>query len=413
MRRPSENIVTGTLSNGLRAVHLHLPGSAVGCTGLYVRAGSRDEESDRFGLAHFVEHTIFKGTAHRSASRIINRMEAVGGELNAYTTKEETVVYSTFPTGNLDRATELIADLATASVFPSDELDKERDVVADEIDSYLDSPADAVYDDFEDLLFAGSPLGHNILGTHKTVDTFDSADCRDFVSRHYKAANMVAFYSGPVTASKVFANFERRFALIPAGNKESRIVMEPPVVASFNESRIIPSHQAHYIVGARIDGYLSPRRAATALLSNILGGPGMNSLLNVELRERRGLVYSVEASTTLFSDCGLLTVYFGCDPEDARKCRAIVDRTIRRIADNGLSRRSLDAEKKQYLGQLVIASENRENSTLSAARQLLWRNRVITRDENEQMIADISCDDIIEAARQLVNSSSLVMTPSV
>lgn len=413
MRIPSEKIVTATLSNGLRAVHLLLPVSAVGCTGLYVRAGSRDEDAARHGLAHFVEHTIFKGTSRRSASRIINRMEAVGGELNAYTTKEETVVYSTFPTGNLDRATELIADLATASVFPDDELDKERDVVADEIDSYLDSPADAVYDDFEDLLFAGSPLGHNILGTHKTVDTFDSADCRDFVARHYNAADMVAFYSGPVTASKVFANFERRFSTISSNRSNAQPAVIPPVVAPFSKCHIIPSHQAHYIVGARIDGYLSPRRAATALLSNILGGPGMNSLLNVELRERRGLVYSVEASTTLFSDCGLLTIYFGCDPCDARKCRAIVDRTINRIADNGISQRNLEAAKKQYLGQLVIASENRENSTLSAARQLLWRNRVITRSENEQMIADINRDDIIEAAQQLVSASSLVMTPSI
>lgn len=408
MRTVKSNVSRISLADGmLRTVHMHCPGSAVACFGIAVRAGSRDELPGEYGLAHFVEHTIFKGTDRRRASHIIKRMESVGGELNAYTTKEETVVYSIFPSGNLSRAVELIADLIVNSRFPDSELDKEREVVADEIDSYLDSPADAVFDDFEDLIFAGSPLGHNILGSAETLKTFDSGSCRSFIERYYRADDMVAFYSGPQGVTAVSRTLEKLLPGIPGGGSRRPVITAPDVLPPFDEVRNIPSHQAHCVLGSRVPGYLSPGRVPVSLLVNMLGGPGMNSLLNVELRERRGLVYSVEAGTSLFSDCGLATVYFGCDPEDRDRCIDIVRRTLDRFGRTITSQR-LEAAKKQYLGQLTVASENRENTTLAAARSLLWRGYVCDPAETADLIRKISLDEVLAAADQLGSSISIL-----
>lgn len=401
---------TGLLSNGMPAVHILCPRSSVEICGVCVKAGSRNELPSEHGLAHFVEHTLFKGTSKRRSNHIINRMEAVGGELNAYTTKEETVVYSIFPSGHLARAAELIGDLCANSQFPDKELDKEREVVADEIDSYLDTPSEAIYDDFEDMLFAGSSLGHNILGCRDSLKSFGSEECRNFVKRNYRADNMVAFYSGPRSAKSVFPILERFFSIMPGGEGVRNAYVIPPVNDSFRVNHSIPTHQAHCLVGARVGSYLSYDRYATALLVNIMGGPGMNSMLNVEMRERRGLVYSVEASTTLFSDCGLMTVYFGCDPDDAERCREIVGKTFSQLSEN-LSQRKLDAAKKQYLGQLVIASENRENSVLAAARSLLWRGEIIEPAFTEQAIKGLTADEIILAAQPMLKPSLLTFSP--
>lgn len=407
-----QQITVGTLSNGMRIVHISCPESPVGYCGVAVKAGSRDESADEYGLAHFVEHTIFKGTQRRRSSHIINRMESVGGELNAYTTKEETVVYSVFPNGNLARAAELIGDLTANSCFPDGELDKERDVVADEIDSYLDSPADAVYDDFEDLIFAGSPLGHNILGSVKSLKNFDSKSCRGFVSRYYHPRNMVAFYSGSQPVSSVFATFERYLAGIGNGAfEEKKSQQTPQVLPAFDRCHKIPTHQSHCIIGARIPGLMDDGSYAAVFLANLLGGPGMNSLLNVELRERRGLVYSVDASTSLFSDCGLLSIYFGCDPDDSAECREIIAKTVSTLSDR-LTRSKLAAAKKQYLGQMVVAADNRENFTLASARSLLWRDRIIDRSETEVAIRNMTADDILRAASSLLTPSVLQFSPS-
>lgn len=404
-------ITQTVLENGMPAVHIHCPGSPVGYFGVVVKAGSRNETTEEYGLAHFVEHTIFKGTVRRRSSHIINRMESVGGELNAYTTKEETVIYSVFPNGNLARATELIADLTSNSLFPDGELDKERDVIADEIDSYLDSPADAVYDDFEDLIFAESPLGHNILGTKDTLERFDSLSCRRFVSRYYHPDNMVAFYSGSQGAGSVFATLDRY--LSPAIGREATdsFMREVPAVRPvFDSYRTIPSHQTHCVVGSRIPGLLDDARYPAVFLANLLGGPGMNSLLNVELRERRGLVYSVDATTSLFSDCGLLTIYFGSDPDDSGLCRELIDKTVSRLVSS-LTPTKLTAAKKQYLGQLVVAADNRENSALSAARSILWRGDIIDADETADAIRRLSVGDIVSAAENLLPLSALVFSP--
>lgn len=391
-------------------VHMSVPGCSVGYCGVAVRVGSRDEDVSCHGLAHFVEHTIFKGTARRRSWHIINRMEAVGGELNAFTTKEETVVFSAFPSGNLSRAADLIADLITSSQFPARELEKEREVVADEIDSYLDSPADAVFDDFEDLLFAGSRLGHNILGNRGALAGFSSEVCREYLRRWYVPANIVVFYAGAWAEKRVFSVLEKAFGGVagPAPDVDRPI---PQVVGPFDVIKEIDSHQCHTVMGARVGSMFSPDRYAVALLTNILGGPGMNSLLNIALRERRGLVYSVDASTAVFSDCGALAIYYGCDPHDNRKCRGIVKEIVGSVADGYLTSRRLDAAKKQYLGQTVLAGENVENRIISIARHHLFNDTILTRAQMIDAVKSVSPADISRIAASL-NLSSLTLGPA-
>ncbi len=278
----SNPITYHTLSNRLRVVHRYCD-SRVECCGLCVMAGSRNEQPEQFGLAHFVEHTIFKGTDRRRSWHIINRMESVGGELNAFTSEEATTIYSSFPAGNLARAAELIADLVSRSRFPEAEIDREREVVLDEVDSYLDSPAEAIFDDFNELLFAGSGLGHNILGNEKTIKTFTSATCRDFLDRYYTPGNMVFFYMGPATPKRVVATAERYMGHFSHPDTHvDRVV--PPEVEPFDIYRDLHTHQAHTVIGARIPGMFADKNRAYSLLTNIIGGPSMNSLLNVPQR---------------------------------------------------------------------------------------------------------------------------------
>ncbi len=403
-----DTIAYHTLPSGLRVVHQY-SNSHVEYCGVAVSVGSRDESPDQFGLAHFVEHTIFKGTQRRRSWHIINRMEAVGGELNAYTTKEETMLYSVFPYGSLRRAVELISDLVISSQFPAAELDKEREVVADEIDSYLDTPSEAVFDDFEDLIFADSPLGHNILGTEKTIAGFDSAVCRQYLKENYTAENMVFFYMGRTRPDRVFSIVETYFGALEASVAErSRIA--PVERPQFDIVRNIDSHQAHTIVGARIPGLYSAERYPIALFANMLGGPGMNSLLNIALRERRGLVYTVDASTAMFTDAGAMMVYFGCDPEDLDKCRRVVAQTLDSLANEALSPRAIEAAKKQYLGQLAVASDNREQMALSLGRSVLYFGSVASSDEVREKIRAITPGDLRSVAQMLSATSALTVT---
>ncbi|MDE6270718.1 MAG: insulinase family protein [Muribaculaceae bacterium] len=393
-------------------VHRHTPGAATAIAGVTARVGSRDDGADTHGLAHMVEHTIFKGTSRRSPWHIINRMEAVGGELNAFTTKEETTVYSIYPAGNTPRAAELIADLIQNSQFPQRELDKERQVIADEIDSYLDSPAEAVYDDFDELLFAGSSMGHNILGSRKAIANITPEICREYLRQYYTAANLVAFYSGPESASRVERTFGRFF--MPETGIANNSTDRPEIVAEFDVYKTIDSHQEHNLIGARLPDMFDPRRYSFALLTNILGGPGMNSLLNVALRERRGLVYTVEASASWYSDCGAFTVYYGCDPEDSARCRRLVMDCISGTADGSLlTQRALEKARRQYLGQLVVASDNRENSILGISRATLFHGRAATPEETRSQINNVTLTDIREAASMLCCPSFLTLGPKV
>ena len=399
------------VSPGLRFVHVRRD-TVAEIFGTATRVGSRDEIAGQHGLAHFVEHTIFKGTARRRAGSIINCMETVGGELNAYTTKEETYVYSIFPRGNASRATSLIADLVSNSVFPDSELDKEREVVADEIDSYLDTPADAVFDDFDDLLFEGNPLGHNILGDTRSLAGFDSVKCRDFLDRYYRAPNMTVFYIGGESVTKIARLIEKHFAGLRTDSVERQAV-SPVSAKHFEERRGDGSnHQGHTVVGTVIPSLYAPERHAYALINNILGGPGMNSRLNISLRERRGLVYSVESTLTMYSDCGVMTIYYGCDPEDTAKCKRLVDNELHRIGDSAISESMLRRAKRQFIGQLTLSTASAEQTILAAARSLLFRDEVITPRDIAAQIEAITPGDLHTVAQSLHPSafSSLTLT---
>lgn len=408
MATEKETFTYMTLANGLRIVHCHSRSQAEYC-GIAVKAGSRNETPDTYGIAHFVEHTIFKGTDRRKSWHIINRMEAVGGELNAYTSEEVTMVYSAFPKGNLSRAIELIADLVANSRFPEREIDKEREVVMDEISSYLDSPADAIFDDFNDMMFAGSSLGHNILGTTDTISTFTPETCRSFLDRYYTPGNMVLFYLGPASESRLYSVAERHFGML-THLTETGSTITPAVNKTFDVTRQINSHQCHTVIGARIPGMFEDRKRVFGLLTNILGGPCMNSLFNVELRERHGYVYSVDAYTSLFTDCGLFTVYFGCDEEHVKPCRRLIFDIIGRLADTPLSKRALDAAKKQYLGQSIVAGENREQFALSMGRSVLFNGKIVSSSEVKDRINSITPEELREAARRISRENCSVLT---
>lgn len=393
--------------SGLTVVTAHHTG-AVAIFGIAVRAGSADECDGQHGLAHLVEHNIFKGTGARRSWNIINRMESVGGELNAYTTKEETVIYSIFPHGEELRAIDLIADLAIDSQFPERELVKEREVVIDEINSYLDTPSEAIYDEYEQYAFAGTPWAHNILGDADSVRHLNGEDCRRFVEQYYTADNVVIFYSGAMDPDRVARTVERYFAAMPhqAALRHARTFDAP--AEPFAITRSLDTHQAHVVLGSYTGGINDPDRYARALLCNIIGGPGMNSLLNVELRERAGLVYTVETSTVAFTGTGLITTYFGCDPDDVERCLRRYQRVIERLAHDGLTPARLRMARKQYLGQHRIARENRENSIMADARSVLFRGTLPDYSAFEDAILSISSDTLRTLAIPMVTPSCLI-----
>lgn len=390
------NIHYHTLPNGLRLVHVHTANQVAWC-GLAINAGSRDEREGHYGLAHFVEHTIFKGTTHRRAWHILNRMERVGGELNAYTTKEGTMIYSVFPHQHMPRAIDLLADLVQWSVFPQEELDRERDVVLEEAASYRDTPSDAVYDDFEDLLFAGSELGHNILGRKDDLERLTREDCMGYLKNLYVPDNMAFFSVGPERPERVFRLAEKCFGLMSHA-MAPRHRSTPQQVEPFKKVIKIGTHQAHTIVGARVPDMKHPLRYALMLLNNILGGPGMNSLLNVELRERRGYVYTVESTLSMLSDCGWMEIYLGCDPDDVRSSLRVIEHITSRLGQDLMTERRLEAYKKQYCGQMVVAADSTEFIAMRAGRGILYHGNVATIDDTIAHIMAVTPEQIAQAA---------------
>ncbi len=388
-----------TLSNGLRAV-CHRTRGAVSYIGVAIGAGSRDEDPEHYGLAHFVEHTIFKGTRHRRSWHISNRMESIGGELNAYTSKEETLVYTNAPAGYAERAIELLSDLVANSIFPHDELEREREVVIEEINSYLDSPGDAVYDEFEELIFAGSGLAHNILGSPDSVRRLDTADCRSFIDRWYTPANMVIYVSDPHDPERIARLLDRHFgALHFPATPHDRVT--PPTVTPFDVVRDRQGHQAHTVTGCPLFGRRDPRRFALLLLNNYLGGPCMNSRLNQELREQRGLVYTVDSNVSLLSDTGLLTIYFGCDTTNVDKCLRLIDREIDQLAQSPLSERRFAQIKEQYCGQLIVGSDHRESSAMSMAKSLMYFDAIHTVSTTAERVREVTPEQMREVAELL------------
>lgn len=399
-----------TLPNGLRCVHAPSCGE-VSYIGLVVNAGSRDEAPEHDGLAHFVEHTLFKGTTHRSSWHISNRMESVGGELNAYTSKEETVIYVNAPNGNTARALELLSDIVANSCFPVPELDTEREVVIEEIKSYLDSPSDNVFDVFDEHIYASSRLAHNILGTPESVRAMKGEDCRAFLDKYYTPANMVLYIVDqlPVAraeriATKYFGHFHLQ-GILPDRQK-------PPMNREFFETIELDGHQSHTIMGVRTFSRTDPRRFGLFLLNNYLGGPCMNSRLNIELRERRGLVYTVESTLSLLSDCGQMQIYFGSDRAAVDRCRKLVMRQLEQLAENRMSEVKFERAKKQYLGQLTLSSDQRESMAMAYGKSLLYYGKLHTRHHTAERIRAVTAEELRICAEELIKTGINVLTIS-
>lgn len=406
VEKVGEECHTCTLSNGLRIIHEPLQSKVAYC-GFAVNAGTRDEEEGEQGMAHFVEHLIFKGTQKRKAWHILNRMEHVGGDLNAYTNKEETVVYSAFLVEHFDRAVELLSDIVFHSVFPQREIEKETEVIIDEIQSYEDNPAELIFDDFEDLIFRGHPLGRNILGRPDLLRSFRSADAVDFTRRYYRPDNMVFFVSGSIDFRRVVRLVEKY-----AGDSWDGAPMEwkrvPPPV--YVPDRIVlgkGTNQAHVMLGGRGYDAYNPKRTALYLLNNLLGGPGMNSRLNVSLRERRGLVYNVESNLTTYTDTGTFCIYFGCDQADVNRCLRLVYKELQCLRDKRLSDAALTAAKKQLVGQIGVASDNNENNALGMAKTFLHYNRFETLEAVCSRVEAVTASELLEVANEMLSEDYL------
>lgn len=390
---------THVLPNGLRMVYLPVD-SPVSYCGFAVNAGTRDEVPGEYGLAHFVEHMMFKGTEKRKAWHILNRMENVGGELNAYTTKEETFVYSVFMEEHYGRAVELLTDLVFHSQFPSQEIEKEVDVILDEINSYEDSPSELIFDEFENLLFAGHALGHNILGDESSLLRFDSAAGRSFMNRFYAPANMVFFSMGRKPFGKVVKLAESLLQDIDFPMAERRRT-PPGLPAPCRKLLAKDTHQSHVLLGGRAYSLHDEKRVPLFLLNNILGGPGMNNRLNVSLREKHGLVYTVESNVTSYTDTGVASIYFGTDPKNREKALHLVYKELAKIRDNRLSDTQLAAAKKQVIGQLGVSGDNKEGLFLGLGKSYLHYNRYDTLPEVFARIERITASDLLEVANEI------------
>ncbi len=380
---------------------VHLPvNSPVSYCGFAVNAGTRDENEDEFGLAHFVEHMIFKGTEKRKAWHILNRMENVGGELNAYTTKEETFVYSIFMEEDFGRALELLTDLIFHSQFPKQEIEKEVDVILDEINSYEDSPSELIFDEFENLLYKGHALGHNILGDEESLLRFDSESGRFFMRRFYAPENMVFFSMGRKDFKKILKLAEAALSDISFPTAERNRKAPGPIEACVRRIHK-ETHQAHVLIGGRAFSMHDKKRIPLFLLNNILGGPGMNNRLNVSLREKHGLVYNVESNLTSYTDTGLASIYFGTDPRNREKATRLVHKELARLRDVKLSATQLAAAKKQVIGQLGVSSDNREGLFLGLGKSYLHYNRYDTLPEVFAQIERLTAEQILDVANEV------------
>lgn len=390
---------TYTLPNGLRIIQAPSPTGVAYC-GYAVDAGTRDERDNEQGMAHFVEHLIFKGTRKRKAWHILNRMERVGGDLNAYTNKEETVVYSTFLKEHFARAAELLTDIVFGSTFPQAEIEKEVEVIIDEIQSYEDSPSELIFDDFEELIFTDHPLGRNILGRPNLLRNFHSEDALRFVERFYKPENMVFFVLGDLDFKRIVRTLEKLTADVPTGKTKEYHRVAPLPYQPKHLTLYKDTHQSHVMIGSRGYDAYDDRRTGLYLLNNILGGPGMNSRLNVSLRERRGLVYNVEANLTSYTDTGTFCIYFGCDPDDADLCTELVYKELKKMRDQRLTTAQLAAAQKQIIGQIGVASDNFENVALDMGKCFLHYNIYEKKADVFRRINALTADELLEIANE-------------
>ena len=439
---------THTLDNGLRIIHLPSDSKVVYC-GYQINAGTRNEEPGEEGLAHFCEHVTFKGTERRKAWHILNCLESVGGDLNAYTNKEGTVYYSAILKEHIARAVDLLSDIVFHSVYPQAEIDKEVEVICDEIESYNDSPAELIYDEFENILFKDSSLGHNILGTAEQVRSFTTEDALRFTRKLYRPDNAIFFAYGDIDFKKLVKLVGRALADDDSGKlaeedchadfadgadfsggtgfagDENSITTEksvssvksvgpknyPSVGEEIAGQTIVMqknTHQAHVMIGTRAYDVNDDRRMPLYLLNNILGGPGMNAKLNLALREHNGLVYTVESTMVAYGDTGTWSIYFGCDEHDIKRCLRLVRKELDRMMEKPLSDSQLKAAKKQIKGQIGVACDNRENFALDFGKSFLhygWEKNV---DCLYEQVEAITSQQIQDVARELFDKDRLI-----
>ena len=412
---------TYTLDNGLRIIHLPSDSKVVYC-GYQINAGTRNEEPGEEGLAHFCEHVTFKGTERRKAWHILNCLESVGGDLNAYTNKEGTVYYSAILKEHIARAVDLLTDIVFHSVYPQAEIDKEVEVICDEIESYNDSPAELIYDEFENIIFKGSPLGHNILGTAEQVRSFKTEDALRFTRKLYRPDNAIFFAYGDIDFKKLVRLLKKSF-LSEERTVKSEKFNSPEAQTQFNiqhstfntqhsfEGQTIVmqknTHQAHVMIGTRAYDVNDSRRMPLYLLNNMLGGPGMNAKLNLALREHNGLVYTVESTMVAYGDTGVWSIYFGCDEHDVKRCLRLVRKELDKFMQKPLSEAQLKAAKKQIKGQIGVACDNRENFALDFGKSFLhygWEKNV---DRLYEQVDEITAEQIQAVAKELFDKDRL------
>ena len=406
---------TYTLDNELRIIHLPSDSKVVYC-GYQINAGTRDEEPGEEGLAHFCEHVTFKGTERRKAWHILNCLESVGGDLNAYTNKEGTVYYAAILKEHIARAVDLLSDIVFHSTYPQQEIDKEVEVICDEIESYNDSPAELIYDEFENILFKGNSLGHNILGTAEQVRQFTTEDALRFTRKLYRPDNAVFFAYGDINFKKLVTLLKRS-----VGSEELRVKNEE--FNSREEERMKGeesnspkgqtivmekhTHQAHVMIGTQAYDVNDDRRMPLYLLNNILGGPGMNAKLNLALREHNGLVYTVESTMVAYGDTGTWSIYFGCDEHDVKRCLRLVRKELDKFMEKPLSDAQLRAAKKQIKGQIGVACDNRENFALDFGKSFLhygWEKNV---DRLYEQVDAITAQQMQAVAQELFDEHRL------
>lgn len=395
---------TYTLPNGIRGIHRQVRGSVAHCA-LLIGAGSRDERLNEYGLAHLTEHAFFKGTERRRAWQVNCRLENLGGELNAFTTKEETTIHATTLRGDFARAAELIADVAFRSTFPDREIEREKEVIVDEINTYKDSPADMIYDTFEDMLFEGSELGHNILGRKAALMRYDGEAIRSFTARTHTTDRMVFSSIGNFSPRMAEATALRYFGQHQATTRTCDRVA-PSLIAPFEKTVTKHTHQTHCIVGGRAYGIDDARRLPLALVVNILGGPSANSLLNVEVREKHGLSYNIEASYTPYGDCGLVAIYFSSEHANEERCMDLIDKQLHRLRTVPFTARHLSMAKKQFIAQLAISGESNESYMLGAGKSLLTHGKVDTMEQVYTKIRELTAMQLAEVAEEIFSGMS-------
>ena len=386
------------LSNGTRLVYLKVP-SQVAHLGFFFAAGSRHESEHQIGLAHFLEHCLFKGTQKRKALHILSRIDAVGGELNAYTAKEEMCLYASFSKEHTQRAIDLLADISIHSTFPQKEIEKEKEVILDEINSYLDSPSDKIFDDFDAKLFSGHPLGQNILGTKESVAGFTQQDLQDYVQQYFTADNLVVSFVGNVSLPRLKASLEAALAAMPqTANRPQPNPFQN--TAPFHEVVKEANYQAHAVLGGLAPSYHQDERVAMSLLINILGGPALNSRLNLSVRERYGYAYSIEANYHTFADTGYWQIYFGSESKNIDKTLALIDKELDKIRSKSLTTSQLAQAKRQFKGHLALGMDVNSGLMQGLGKSMLAFGQIDTIAEMHQAIDKITAQEIQSLANQ-------------